>query len=575
MDHTESAVFPPILKIRRKQASKQKTPLRGLEVLNSPSLNKGSAFSAEERNSLGLTGLIPPEIGSLDKQVKQAYLQYSRLPDALGKNVYLTALHDRNEVLYFRLFAEHLREMIPIVNDINVGIAMQQYRLECRRPRGVYLSIDHPQTLEQTFANFATPPDQIDLILATDAGQILGIGDWGVEGIEVAISKLAIYTAAAGINPARVLPVMLDVGTNSALLLEDPLYIGNRHPRIEGEDYDSFIASFAETVSRLFPRAILQWEDFAPVQGRRILAKYRPSMPTFNENLQGVGVITLAAAISAVRSCGVPLRNQRIVLFGAGTAGIGAASQIRDAMQREGLSSEGASSRFWCVDRDGLITTDTIKRPDQLPFARSPIEARTFRHDISGRVSLEEVVRRVRPSMLIGASGSPGAFTQSIIHDMANHTQRPVIFILSSPQFSAEASPSDLIAWTDGRALVATAGSNPPMTRKGVTYVIGQIDPAILCPGLALGAIVSQASRISDGMMIAAANAVSSLVTVRQPGSSLLPLVDDLRAVSLTVAVAVAEAAKDEGLSQAPFTDIVQQVRDAMWQPEYCPIEAA
>ncbi|MEK7754960.1 MAG: oxaloacetate-decarboxylating malate dehydrogenase, partial [Acidobacteriota bacterium] len=304
------------------------TKARGLAVLSSPILNKGTAFTAEERKDLGLTGLLPPDISTLEAQVKRAYIQYQRLPDALSQNVYLTALHDRNEVLFYRLFSEHLREMIPIVNDLTVGMAMEQYHHECRRPRGVYLSIDHAESIEEAFASLGAGSGDIDLILATDAEQVLGIGDWGVGGIEVSIGKLAIYTAAGGIDPARVIPVMLDVGTNRESLLDDPMYIGNRHARIRGERYDAFIDAYVKAATKLFPDALLQWEDFAPSNARPIIEKYRDRICTFNDDMQGTGAITLAAAISAVRVCGTPLRNQRVVIFGAGTAGIGIADQI-------------------------------------------------------------------------------------------------------------------------------------------------------------------------------------------------------------------------------------------------------
>ena len=378
-----------------------------MAVLNSPLLNKGTAFTAEERKALGLTGLLPPDISTLEAQVKRAYIQYQRLPDALSKNVYLTALHDRNEVLFYRLFSEHLREMIPIVNDLTVGMAMEQYHHECRRPRGVYLSIDHPEGIEEAFANLGAGPDDIDLILATDAEQILGIGDWGVGGIEVSIGKLAIYTAAGGIDPARVIPVMLDVGTNRESLLNDPMYIGNRHARVRGERYDAFIDAYVKAATKLFPNALLQWEDFAPGNGRRILEKYRDQICTFNDDMQGTGAITLAAAISAVRVCGTPLRNQRVVIFGAGTAGIGIADQIRDAMVREGLVQGGCGQALlvrgparaahrptW---RERTATTTRRHTPAR------PAEAEAWTARWSG-IGLAEVVRRVRPTMLIGAS---------------------------------------------------------------------------------------------------------------------------------------------------------------------------
>ena len=553
------------------------TKARGIDVLNSPSLNKGTAFTADERKSLGLTGLLPPDIATLERQVNRAYLQFGRLPDALSKNIYLTALHDRNEVLFFRLFSEHLREMIPIVNDLTVGIAMEQYHHECRRPRGVYLSIDHVDGIEEAFANFAVEPANVDLIVATDAEQILGIGDWGVGGIEVPIRKLAIYTAAGGIDPARVIPVMLDVGTNRENLVEDPTYVGNRHTRIRGERYDAFIASYVEVVSRLFPNALLQWEDFSPDNGRGILKKYRDRMCTFNDDMQGTGAITLAAAISAVRVCGTALRNQRVVIFGAGTAGIGIADQLRDAMVREGLSVDAAARRFWCVDRHGLLSTNIASslRDYQAAYARPAAEVKGWERDRNGDgASLAEVVRRVRPTMLIGASTMPASFTENMIREMAAHCDRPVIFALSTPPARAEANPADLLEWTEGRALIATGGLFAPITYRGVTYVIGQINNAMLYPGLALGVIVSRATRISEGMLAAAASAVSSLVIVRQAGASLLPHVDDLRSVSATVAVAVAEAAEAEGVARVKWTDPVQSVQDAMWQPRYRPILA-
>jgi malate dehydrogenase (oxaloacetate-decarboxylating) len=547
-------------------------------VLSSSLLNKGTAFTAEERKSLGLTGLLPPDINTLGAQVKHAYIQYERLPDALSKNIYLTALHDRNEVLFYRLFSEHLREMIPIVNDLTVGMAMEQYHHECRPPRGVYLSIDHPEAIEEAFANLSVGSGDIDLILATDAEQILGIGDWGVGGIEVSIGKLAIYTAAGGVDPTRVIPVMLDVGTNRENLLDDPTYIGNRHARIRGERYDAFIDAYVKTVTTLFPNALLQWEDFAPGNGRRIIEKYRDRICTFSDDMQGTGAITLAAAISAVRACGTPLRNQRVVIFGAGTAGVGVADQLRDAMVREGLSKKNAAKRFWCVDRQGLLTTDMVDqlRDYQVTYARPTAETRGWKHDGNGNgASLAEVVRRVKPTMLIGASTASGSFTEAIVKDMAAHAERPIIFALSNPPVRAEANPADLIAWADGRALIAAGSPFAPVTYKGVTYVVAQVNNAMLYPGLALGAIVSRASRISDGMFAAAASAVSSFVTVRQPGASLLPHIDDLRSVSVTVAVAVAETADAEGLAGVKLEDIVQQVQDAMWQPEYRRIQAS
>ncbi len=566
----------PIADRRQKSERSCETRARGLDVLNSPQLNKGTAFTADERDALGLNGLLPSDIGTLESQVRRAYIQYDRLPDALSRNIYLTSLHDRNEVLFYRLFSEHLREMIPIVNNVTVGMAMEQYQHECRRPRGVYLSIDHADAIEQAFGSVS--PGEIDLIVATDGEQVLGIGDWGVGAMEVSVGKLAIHTAAGGIDPARVIPVMLDVGTNRESLLNDPTYIGNRHTRIRGERYDAFIDAYFEVVTRLFPGVLLQWEDFSPANVRRILDKYSDRACTFSDDVQGTGAITLAAVISAVRVCGTPLRNQRVVIFGAGTAGISIADQICHAMVLEGLSREEAATRFWCVDQQGLLTTDMAGQlgDHQARYARPAAESSTWKHNVSDNaVDLAEVVHRTKPTMLIGASTVAGSFTEAIVKDMAGNTERPIIFALCNPPHRAAARPADLILWTDGRALIATGSPFGPVTHKGVTYVIGQVNNAMLYPGLALGAIVSRAVRISEGMLIAAARAVSSLVAVRLPGASLLPHIDNLRSVSATVAVAVAEAAEAEGLARVKLDDIVQQVQDAMWQPEYRRIQAA
>jgi len=545
-------------------------------VLTTPSLNKGTAFSAEERKELRLTGLLPAIISTLEAQCKRAYFRYQGLPDSLSKNVYLTTLHDRNEVLFFRLFSEHLLEMIPIVNDLTVGMAMEQYHHELRRPRGVYLSIDHPEEIEKAFENLGVAPGDIDLIVATDAAQVPGIGDWGVGGMEISVGKLAIFTAAGGIDPLRSIPVMLDVGTNRESLLKDPMYVGNRHPRVEGERYDAFIDAYVKATTRLFPHAVLNWADFAPADARRILQRYRGELPTFNDDLQGTGAIVLAAAISAARICGEPLSKQRVVIFGAGTAGIGIADQLREAMVREGLSNKDSIARFWCVDEQGLLVDDmgASMDPYQATYARPVSELKGWRRDGAG-IGLAEVVRRVQPTVLIGASAVTGAFTQEIIQQMAAHSARPIIFPLSGPVGYVEATPTDLIAWTDGRALIATSCPFAPVTHKGITHVIGQTNNAMLYPGLALGAIVSRSRRISDSMFAAAANAVSSLVAVRMPGASLLPHFDNLRNVSITVALAVAQTAADEGLAGIEMRDIAEHVEKAVWLPEYCRLRAA
>ncbi len=555
---------------------RQATKARGMAVLTTPYLNKGTAFSVEERKTLGLAGLLPPIISTLDSQAKRAYFRYQQLPDSLSKNAYLTTLHDRNEVLFFRLFSEHLLEMIPIVNDLTVGMAMEQFHHELRRPRGVYLSIDHPEEIEKAFENLNIAPDDVDLIVATDAARIPGIGDWGVGGMEISVGKLAIFTAAGGIDPLRSIPVMLDVGTNRESLLHDPMYIGNQHARVQGERYDAFIDAYVKATTKLFPNAVLNWADFAPAQARRILERYRDELPNFNDDLQGTGAITLAAALSAARICGEPISKQRVVIFGAGTAGVGIADQLRDAMIREGLSSENAISRFWCIDAHGLLTEGMDAPMDscQAIYARPATDVTRWKRTGAG-IDLAEVVRRVHPTVLIGASAVTGAFTQAIVQEMAAHTARPIIFPLSGPIGYVEATPTDLIAWTDGRALIATSCPFAPVTHKGITHVIGQTNNAMLYPGLALGAIVSRARRINQSMFAAAANAVSSLVAVRMPGASLLPHFDNLRNVSIAVALEVARTAAHEGLAGVEMKDVVQQVGDAVWMPKYCRLRAS
>ncbi|MER6947903.1 NAD-dependent malic enzyme [Nonomuraea sp. NPDC000554] len=545
----------------------------GLAVLDNPLLNKDTAFSHEERENLGLNGLIPPVIETLDEQAGRAYVQYLAQPTDLQKNVFLTALQDRNEVLFYRLLADHLREMLPIVYDPTVAQAIKSYSHEYRRPRGVYLSIDHVDGIEQDLRNYGLDSDEVDLIVASDAEEILGIGDWGVGGgAGIATGKLVVYTAAAGIDPARVIPVALDVGTDNEALLNDPLYVGERHARVRGKRYDDFIDAYVSVSTRLFPQAMLHWEDFGPSNGRRILERYTGRIPTFNDDMQGTGAIVLAAMLGATRACATPMREQRIVVFGAGTAGIGIADQLRDAMTRDGLDREAATRRIWAVDKQGLLTDDLSDLRDfQVPYARPASEVAGWSRD-GGGIRLAEVVDRVKPTMLLGTSTAHGAFTEQIVRAMAAGVDRPIIFPISNPTDRIEAMPDDLIHWTDGRALIATGIPINPITYHGVTHAIAQANNALLYPGLGLGTIVSRARRVSDGMLRAAAEAVSGLVDVSSPGASLLPQVENLREVSATVAVAVAKQAAKENLARVDLHDPVQQVQDAMWQPEYRPV---
>ena len=552
------------------------TTLRGVEVLATPILNKGVAFTKEEREELGLKGLLPPAVLTLDEQARRAYEQFCSQPDDLLKNVYLTALHDRNEVLFYRLLTDHLREMLPIVYTPTVGVAIQRYSHEYRKPRGVYLSINDPSGIEEAFSNIGATAENIDLVVVTDGEGILGIGDWGVGGINIAIGKLAVYTAAVGIDPSRVLPVILDVGTNREDLLNNPFYIGNRHPRVTGEAYDAFIDTFVKAVCNKFPKALLHWEDFSSRNARRILDKYRNHVCTFNDDIQGTGAVSLAAVLSAVKASSVSLCEHRVVVFGAGTAGIGITDQVRDAMIRAGLSEQEANERFWCIDRNGLITDNMGDLLDfQRPYARKESEVNEWKQ--SEVVGLAEVVKHVKPTILIGTSTVAGAFTEEIVKEMASHVERPIILPMSNPTPLAEAKPVDLIHWTEGRALVATGSPFEPVTYNDVTYVIGQSNNALIFPGLGLGTIVVHASVMTDGMFAAAAEAVASMVDTSQPGAPILPEVEELRNISEIVAIEVAKAAVAEGVAREELSDndIIEAVKEAMWQPVYRQVKAA
>lgn len=551
------------------------TTLRGAEVLSTPLLNKGVAFTQEEREELGLKGLLPPAVLTLEEQARRAYEQFSSQPDDLLKNVYLTALHDRNEVLFYRILTEHLREMLPIVYTPTVGVAIQRYSHEYRKPRGIYLSINDPSGIEDAFANIGATAENIDLVVVTDGEGILGIGDWGVGGINIAIGKLAVYTAAVGIDPSRVLPVILDVGTNREELLNNPFYIGNRHPRITGGAYDEFIDTFVQAVNKQFPKALLHWEDFSSRNARKILDKYRHDVCTFNDDIQGTGAVSLAAVLSAVKASGVPLSEHRVVVFGAGTAGIGIADQVRDAMVRVGLSDEESHNRFWCIDRNGLVTDNMEDLLDfQIPYARKEAEVSDWEQNDA--IGLAEVVKHVKPTILIGTSTVAGAFKEEIIKEMASHVERPIILPMSNPTPLAEAKPADLIEWTEGKALVATGSPFEPVTYNGVTYVIGQSNNALIFPGLGLGTIVVRASVMTDGMFAAAAEAVASMVDTSQPGAPILPEVEELRNISELVAIEVAKVAVAEGVARENLSDddIKIAVKEAIWEPEYRQIKA-
>ena len=563
-------------------------------VLDDPLLNRGVAFTPEERDALGLTGRLPSAVLSLEEQGRRAYEQLQKQPTDLAKNVYLEELHDRNEVLYYKVLADHLAELLPIAYDPIVGEAIERYSHDYRRPRGVFLSIDAPDDMEKAFATLKLGPGDVDLIVCSDAEEILGIGDWGVGGIEIAVGKLAVYTAAAGIDPRRVIPVSLDVGTNNEGLLNDPLYLGNRHSRVRGAAYDAFIQKYLQTASSMFPNALLHFEDFGANNARRILVTYRDKYRTFNDDMQGTGAIVMAGLFSGLKVTGTRWRDQRVVIFGGGTAGIGIADQIRDQMMLDGLDERQATRNIWVVDLPGMLTDDMSEgvldyqrsylRPaaEAAGWEKSPVEIdpaaavrwpqmaalRAARAE-SGIIGLQTVVERVKPTILIGTSTAHGAFTREIVETMSTGVERPIIFPISNPTSRIEAMPADVITWSKGRALVSTGLPWNPFDYGGVTYYFGQANNALVYPGLGLGVIVSGATKVTDGMLHAASEAVAGQVDVSEPGAALLPAVENLRASSATTAIAVAKAAAADGVATKKPADPIQAVQDAMWQPVY------
>lgn len=546
------------------------TTLKGKEILSNPFLNKGVAFTKKEREALGLEGLLPPHVLSLEEQAKRAYEQYSARTTNLFKNGLLYDLYNRNVVLFYRLLQDHLSEMLPIIYTPTVGEAIEQYSHVYRRPGGMYLSIEDPEGIENAFKNLRQPKNGMDLIVVTDSESILGIGDQGVGGINIAIGKLAVYTAAAGIDPSRVLPVVLDVGTNNQTLIDDPFYIGNKFPRVRGERYDEFIDLFVSTAQKFFPEVLLHWEDLGNVNARNIIDKYGEKILTFNDDIQGTGAVTLAAVMSALKVTGLSLKEQRIVVFGPGAAGIGNADQMAEAVILEGLTKEEAYDRFWAVDYRGLLTDEM---PDvlkfQKPYTRKAEEVQDWERNEDGIISLMEVVKRVKPTILIGTSGQAGAFSEEIVKEMAKHVSRPIIMPMSNPTALAEAVPADLIKWTEGQVLIATGSPFDHVLYNGVSYEIGQSNNAFVFPGLGLGAIVAKAEIISKGMLAAAANAVAKMSYSSIPGAPLLPSIQKLHEVSEYVAIEVAKAAISEGIAKANIKDIEKAVANAMWKPEY------
>lgn len=540
------------------------------EILRDPSRNRGTAFTLDERAELGLTGRLPAAVETLDEQAARSYSQLRQQPTNLARYIYLDALHNRNEVLFYRLLFDHLAELLPVVYDPTVGEAIKQWSHDYRRSRAVYLSIDRPQDIRASFQTLGLGPGDIDLIVVSDAQAILGIGDWGVNGVDISIGKLVVYTAAAGIHPQRVIAVNLDVGTDNEALLNDPRYLGNRHARVTGQRYDDLIAAYLEAASDLFPHALLHFEDFGPSNARRILTDNAAQYRIFNDDMQGTGAIVMAAVISALTVTGGTFADQRLVVFGAGTAGTGMADQISAAMTRAGLDSAQARARVWLIDRNGLVTDDVKDLPNyQRAYARMRSEVADWPRQRDGSIDLLTTVQRVKPTILIGTSTVHGAFTQAVVESLAAGVDRPILLPLSNPTERIEVMPDQALGWSRGKALVAVGIPVPPMKVHGTTYTIGQANNALLYPGLGLGTIVSGASHVTDGMLLAAAQAVASQVDASAPGASLLPSVDNLRASSATVAVAVAEAARRDGVATATHENLIQAVQDAMWQPKY------
>ncbi|CNE34689.1 malate dehydrogenase [Yersinia rohdei] len=581
---------------------KIQTTARGYNVLRDPSLNKGSSFTKEERERLGLNGILPPVITSdMEVQLNRSYNVYHSHKSDLEKHVYMWQLHDNNSTLFYALLQRHMLEMLPVVYDPVVGDAIENYSEIETRPRGIFISINEPELIEEKLRAFGAQPEEIRLLVTTDAEEILGIGDWGSNGIDISVGKLAVYTAAAGVDPHSVIPVVLDVGTNNEKLLNDPAYVGNRHERITGQVYDDFIDSYVKAVRNIYPEAVLHWEDFGSTNARRIINKYRDNFATFNDDMQGTGAIVLAGLLNAVKLSKTPWTEQRVVIFGSGTAGCGIADQIRDQMMKSGLSKEEAISRIWLVDLPGLITSDMTD--DLLFYQRDyakniadvssyprtkvdiSVESRTRFPEMAsilikqnsdkGIIDLAAVVNKVKPTVLIGTSTTPGAFTESIVRDMASNVERPIIFPLSNPTLLHEATPQHLIEWTDGKVFTATGAPFDDVNYKGITYKIGQANNAALYPGLGFGAIVSKASKITDEMIFAAVEAVASQATLGAEGASLLPSNADLRVTSSIVALNVLRTAQSQGLSKVDTNQSdVELVREAAWWPVYVPVEA-
>ncbi|MCH0488283.1 NAD-dependent malic enzyme, partial [Enterococcus faecium] len=537
---------------------------------NNPFLNKGTAFTKEERAKYGITGMLPSTVQTLEQQSVQAYGQYLSKQTDLEKRIFLMNLFNTNRTLFYKLMGEHLVEFMPVVYDPVVADSIEQYNEIFLKPQdAAFLSIDEPENIKASLKNAADGRD-IRLIVVTDAEGILGMGDWGVNGVDIAIGKLMVYTAAAGINPAQVLPVSIDAGTNNEELLNNPLYLGNRHARVEGETYYEFIDQFVQSATELFPELLLHWEDFGRGNAATILEKYEDKITTFNDDIQGTGIVVLAGVLGGLNISGEQLKDQTILTFGAGTAGVGIANILLDEMIRQGVPEEEARQHFYQVDKQGLLFEDTKGlTPGQIPFARKRSEF-TNADELT---NLEAVVKAIHPTIMIGTSTQPGAFTEEIVKEMAAHTPRPIIMPLSNPTKLAEAKAKDLIEWTDGKALVGTGIPAADVEYNGVTYQIGQANNALMYPGLGLGLIASTATRVNAEIISQASRALGGIVDVTKPGAAILPPVAKITEFSQTIAETVAKSVVAQKLNREEITDIKEAVESAKWVPEYKSLE--
>ena len=540
--------------------------MRGHDILNNPFKNKGTAFTQEERQELGLVGLLPPYVQTLEEQAAQTYAHMHQKASNLEKRLFLMEIFNTNRTLFYYLFSQHLEEFNPIVYDPTIADTIENYSELFVDPQyAAYLDINHPENIEATLKN-AAGDREIRLIVVTDAEGILGIGDWGTNGVDISVGKLMVYTGAAGIDPARVLPLVIDAGTNRQSLLEDPNYLGNRHERVRGDRYYAFIDQFVETAERLFPKLYLHWEDFGRGNAANILNKYKTQIPTFNDDIQGTGIVTLGGIFAAMDIAGEKLTDQVYLCYGGGTAGAGIASRVLREMVVDGLSEEEAYKRFFMVDKQGLLFDDMDDlTPEQRPFAKK----RSDFANADQLTDLLEVVKTVKPTILVGTSTQPSTFTKEVVEAMCENTERPVIFPLSNPTKLAEATAKDLIEWSNGKAFVATGIPSDDIEYNGINYVIGQANNALIYPGLGLGMLASEASLLTDEMIGAAAHALSGIVDITKPGAPVLPPFKYVAEVSLKVATAVAKKAQEQGLARAVEQDMEKAVRDFRWTPKY------